>query len=208
MTRMIRSIAIGTLLGISCVACSTGEVEPKGSTSPVPRKTSQLNQLPEISLKGNPLPDQDTSVPPVKQRPIGEVQNGSDRIVAYTEGRKCGVLVIHSGNLRHPSVQLLTGWPKDNGAGTSQVPLGPYARSSALSADGSGAWVSAYCSKNAMIIDYSSDKKASPKHPRGSLSVSASPNKDNFTSVIAGTKDARRKIILALSSHSGSTGTP
>lgn len=208
MTRMIRSIAIGAALGLSCVACSIGEGGPKGSALPAPRRAAQLNQLPEISLKGNPLPDQDTSLPPAKQRPIGEVQNGSDRIIAYVEGRKCGVLVIRSGNLGHPSVQLLTGWPKGDGAGTSQIPFGPYARSSAPSANESGSWVSAYCGKNALIINYSSNKKASPTHPRGSLSVTTSPDGGNSISVIVGVKEIRRKIINALSGDSGATGIP
>ncbi|MEV5138928.1 hypothetical protein AB0K71_28935 [Streptomyces syringium] len=195
MTRTIRSLIIGITLSLGCVACTVGEGESAASPPSSPQDVP-LQRLEEISLEGDPLSDMDSGPKPEKRQPVGEIHMGSHRIIAYVEGRKCGLLVINSA--KGTPISLKAEWPQDADRGSSHLPAGPYRSSSASGSSASDPWASLSCGKKAMIVEYAPKASERSSAPHGSIAV-ANSRKSSSSFIVVGPKDVRADILNKLS---------
>ncbi|MFF3765679.1 hypothetical protein ACFYYR_16545 [Streptomyces sp. NPDC001922] len=193
MTKRTTALVVGVTLGLMCTACTSGEEEQKRVPPPASPEPATLKRLPEISISGDPLAGRESGESPGTQRVLGEVYKGKARIIAYTEGDKCGVLVLNSGHKKDASINLITGWPDHRSEGSSNLPAGPYSTSSGADSEGTGR-ASLSCGKNAMVVQYSSDVPASVSRQRGSVTTAPSPGKKNFSVVVA-PRGIRKSIV-------------
>lgn len=197
MNRTVRSLAVGMALSVACVACTAGEGGSDASPPPSPQATP-LQKLDELSLSGDPMAEQDAELPVKERRPIGETRIGSNRIIAYVEGSRCGLLVIDSkGSV---SISLETQWPQDASQGSSRLPAGPYNSTSAPGTNNSDPWASLSCGKNSMIIEYTSRVPGHVSAPRGSMEVVDNSQKNHTRYfVVVGSEAVRTEISNGLS---------
>ncbi|MBB4888343.1 hypothetical protein [Streptomyces netropsis] len=191
---------IGITLSLGCAACAAGEGESDASPPPSPQD-APLQRLEEITLEGDPLSDMDSGPTPEKRQPVGEIHMGSHRIIAYAEGRKCGLLVINSA--KGTPISLKAEWPQNADQGSSRLPAGPYRSSSASGSSASDPWASLSCGKNAMIVEYAPKASERPSAPRGSVTVANSRKSDN-SFIVVGPKDVRADILSKLPAGSKS----
>ncbi|MER5973921.1 hypothetical protein ABT112_30125 [Streptomyces sp. NPDC002055] len=182
MTKRTTALVVGVTLGLMCTACTSGE-EGQKRVPPSPEPAA-LKRLPDISISGDPLAGRESGESPGTQRVLGEVHKGKARIIAYTEGDRCGVLVVNSGHTKNASINLITGWPDHKSEGSSNLPAGPYSTSSGADSEGTGR-ASLSCGKNAMVVQYSSDVPASVSRQRGSVTTATSPGKKKISVVVA-----------------------
>ncbi|MGE6730812.1 hypothetical protein [Streptomyces sp. NPDC059900] len=157
-----------------------------------------MRDAPEISVSGDPFAELDDARPSAERRAIGELHKGGERLIAYTEGGRCGLLVTRSGNEKGPVLSLDTAMPKSDDQGSSKMPAGPYLKSSATGSGASKPWASMSCGKNAMVIEYSSHGTGNPSKPRGSVSTAEGPEGSHSLFVAVGEEGARKKILSAL----------
>ncbi|WP_431043743.1 hypothetical protein ACQUSR_18880 [Streptomyces sp. P1-3] len=200
MSRMLRFAAIGTVLGFSCLACTSGESGTDSSAPPSLERSSRLQSSPEIALSGDPLAGQDIGVPSEKLHALAEFHKGPDRIIVYTQGEKCGLSVVSSEGER-TSLQVLAAWPKtDDAAGSSELPFGPYAMASAAGSGASRPWASLSCGKDAMVVEYTSQSAESATNVRGAISVAKTSRNRKSVSMVVGPDSVRKKIGPLVSS--------
>lgn len=197
MTRTIRCLIAGVTVGIVCSACTapdTGTASP--SSSP---ETAELLKLPTISVTGDPFAELDVTPHEPSRRVIGEVDAGSERLIVYTEGGKCGLLATPSGAHQKPSLQLLTSWPKNADQGSSRLPFGPYMKTSGYGSGDTPAWAELSCSKKAAVVNYSPVDDGKEIRHAGSVSLSRSDD-GKSVSVVVGKDGSRKKILSAVTS--------
>ncbi|MCL8013802.1 hypothetical protein [Streptomyces sp. AS02] len=194
MTRTIRCLIAGIALGLACSACTTTD---KATENPSSSPTdAELLKLPTVDVTGDPFSELDVTPHEPSRRVIGEVHAGSERVILYTEGKKCGVVAFPSGADRKPSLQLLTAWPKNDNEGSSRLPFGPYMRTSGSGSGSTPAWAELSCSQKALVVNYSSPDASKNTKLTGSLSVSHS-NDDKSISIVVSAEEANRKKILS-----------
>lgn len=122
----------------------------------------------------------------------------ADRLIAYTEGHRCGLQVIRTDDEKHPVLSLDTAMPKSNDQGSTRFAAGPYLKSSATGSGTSKPWASMSCGRNAMVLEYSSQDAGSPSQPRGSVSAIEGPKGNKTLYVAVGDDKARKKILSSL----------
>lgn len=197
MTRTIRCLIAGVTAGLVCSACTApdaGTANP--SSSPV---AAELLKLPTVHVAGDPFAELDVTPHEPSRRAIGEVNLGSERLVLYTEGNKCGLVAFPSGANRKPSLQLLTSWPEKDGEGSSRLPFGPYLRTSGYGSGHDPAWAELSCSRSALVVNYSPSGATNRTQHKGSVSVSRSTD-GKPVSIVASEAENRKKILSAVAS--------
>ncbi|MFF5130989.1 hypothetical protein ACFY41_29210 [Streptomyces syringium] len=147
------------------------------------------------------MSDLDSGPKPEKRQPVGELRMGSNRIIAYVEGRKCGLLVTNSN--KGAPISLKAEWPQDAAQGSSRLPAGPYHSSSASGSSPSDPWASLSCGKNAMIIEYVPKAPERPSAPHGSVAIADSRQSRNAV-IVVGPKAIRDDILSKLPEYSKS----
>ncbi|MFI6009728.1 hypothetical protein ACIBAG_13045 [Streptomyces sp. NPDC051243] len=197
MTRTIRRLIAGVTVGLACSACTatdTGTARPSGA--PV---IAELPKLPTVDVAGDPFAELDVTPHEADRRVIGEVGVGSERLIVYTEGEKCGLLATPSGTHQKPSLQLLTSWPKKADEGSSRLPFGPYMKTSGYGSGDTPAWAELSCSKKAAVVNYSPVDDGKEIRRAGSVSLSRSADGKSI-SVVVGKEEQRNKILSAVTS--------
>ncbi|MDC0773146.1 hypothetical protein [Streptomyces sp. HD] len=197
MARMIRCLIAGVTLGLVCSACTTPDTAAESPSSP-PEK-AELLKLPTVDVTGDPFSELDVTPHEPRRRVIGEVDAGSERVILYTEGRKCGLVAFPADARQKPSLQLLTAWPKNDGEGSSRLPFGPYMTASGHGSGDTPAWVELSCSRQALVVNYSPSKADQEIKHKGSLSVSRA-NDDKSLSIVVSEEANRKKILSAVAS--------
>ncbi|WP_404961852.1 hypothetical protein [Streptomyces sp. 147326] len=180
-----RTLIIGAAFILLLAGCeSTG-----GSDGESPVRGTHLTPLVELEavpVVGDPLDD---VAGPVKI--LSELQYGHHRLIAYVNGDSCGVLATSKGESKANSLHLVSKWPA-GGEGSNVYPAGPY--SSASSAGGANIWAFFLCSKNAMVIEYSSGEDGVPERARGPVTVAQVTDSPATSRITVGDPEARRQI--------------
>ncbi|MFD9905528.1 hypothetical protein [Streptomyces sp. NPDC059063] len=203
--RTVRAVATATL-ALAVTACTPGG-DDDASPSPTRRAASPtapagpppagLKQVEPLPLRGAALEELDSSLSDAPRHPLGEARIGTTRVIAYLEGKKCGVLMTG------PRDQFLQGMtearPKDGtdeGADVAELPAGPYTVSSAQSSDPT-TWLELSCGRNAMVIEYEIGKPARITGVAGAVTTAQS--RDARTSyLVIGPASVRNQVRKAL----------
>ncbi|MGW2392149.1 hypothetical protein ACWCYK_22015 [Streptomyces lydicamycinicus] len=194
MAKAIRKLAIGAALSLSCMACTaTSGNNPSTAPSFVDRFTP-LNRLEPIDLDGDPLSETETFQTSGTSKAIGEVHAGNYRVIAYTEGSSCGILVVDAKSSKKPSINFVSAWPKNDSGGIRRYAAGPYSFASGAGGDGSHSRASLYCSESAMVIEYSVKGNAQVSARQGHASIKERHSTPESLIVIVGSDAARKKI--------------
>ena len=195
MAQVVRKLAIGVILSLSCMACTSG-----GGSGDAPESSADqfrhLSQLKSIDSNEEQIIAAD-EFPPQSQTPkvIGEVRKGPYRLIAYIQGGSCGFRVTDATNSKRSLIHITSAWPRNDSEGSSSYPAGPYSFASAAGASGSTEWVSLACSKSSMVIDYSSHDRGSTSGRRGNVSIKEHRNNPGNLTVIIGSREARERIL-------------
>ncbi|MFF0197308.1 hypothetical protein ACFVZE_33930 [Streptomyces anulatus] len=201
MSHAVRMITVGVALVFSCVACAGGDGASSVPSSASPAQPTRLQDAPEISVNGHPFAALDAARPSADRRAIGDLRMGAERIMAYTEGPRCGLQVIRSNDEKHPVLSLDTAMPKNDDQGNTRFAAGPYLKSSATGSGTSKPWASLSCGRSAMVIENSSQDAGTPSKSRGSLSTIEGPKVNKTFYVAVGEDKDRKKILSSLLSH-------
>ncbi|MFD0163593.1 hypothetical protein ACFVJH_05480 [Streptomyces decoyicus] len=194
MDKAIRKLVIGAALSLFCMACTaTGGHNPSPTPSSADRFTP-LNRLKPIDLDGDPLSETETFHANGTPKAIGEVRTGNYRVIAYTEGSSCGILVVDAKSSKKPSINLVSAWPKNDSDGIRRYAAGPYSFASGAGSDGSHSRASLYCSESAMVIEYSAKGNAQASGRQGHVSIKERHSAPESLVVIVGSDAARKKI--------------
>ncbi|MEU7435106.1 hypothetical protein AB0B07_30370 [Streptomyces sioyaensis] len=196
MAKAIRKLAIGAALSLLCMACTTtGGRNPSSDASPADR-FMPLSRLKPIDLDGDPLSETETFHMNEHEPPkaLGEVRTGHYRIIAYTEGSSCGILVVDAKSSKKPSINLVSAWPKNDSDGIRRYAAGPYSFTSGAGSDGSHSRASFYCSESAMVVEYSAKEDAQASGRQGHVSIKERHSAPDSLVVIVGSDAARKKI--------------
>ncbi|GHI08206.1 hypothetical protein Scel_65270 [Streptomyces cellostaticus] len=195
LAQVIRKLALGVTLSLSCIACTSGGGSGTGHESSADQFT-HLSQLKSIDSREERL-IADDEFPPEPKAPkvIGELRKGSYRLIAYIQGDSCGFLVADAKSSERSLIHITSAWPRKDSEGSENYPAGPYSIASGAGASGSRAWVSLACSKSAMVIDYSSRDRGSTSDQRGNVSIKEHRNDPGNLTVIIGSREARERIL-------------
>ncbi|MEU3030343.1 hypothetical protein ACPCBC_24460 [Streptomyces incarnatus] len=195
MAQIVRNIALGVTLSLSCVACTSGGGNGK-THEPSANQFPRLNQLKSVDAaeERNIAADEFPSEPHAP-KVISEVRKGSYRLIAYVQGDSCGLRVADTSTPERALLHVTSAWPANDSDGSTKYPAGPYSFASAGGASGSGTWASLGCSKSAMVIDYSSRTHGSVSDRRGDVSVKEHPKDPGSLTVVIGSREAREKIL-------------
>ncbi|MFE7114525.1 hypothetical protein ACFU99_03770 [Streptomyces sp. NPDC057654] len=205
MEKTLRELAMGAALLLSCVACTAAQGgESSGSDTSAADDFTSLAKLPSVGLSGDSL----SSIQSVQSasgegpKPLGEVRQGEHQVVAYTQGKACGLAVSDGEPSGKGLIQLTSEWPEASSAGSRPYAAGPYSIASSSGADGS-AFVVLNCGDKAMVVEYSAlDKKQATG--RGNVSIESSRKTPGDLLLIFGSKDARKEISARLAQSSSS----
>lgn len=194
MAQVIRKLALGVTLSLSCIACTSGGGGAGHESSADQFK--HLSQLKSIDSREERLISDD-EFPRQSKAPkvIGEVRKGSYRLIAYIQGDSCGFLVADAKTSERSLIHITSAWPRNDSEGSANYPAGPYSIASGAGVSGSRTWVSAACSKSAMVIDYSSRDRGSTSDQRGNVSIKEHRNDPGTLTVIIGSREVREKIL-------------
>lgn len=195
MTQVVRKLAIGVTLSLSCVACTSGGGN-KATHDSSAGQFAHLSQLKSIDANEGRLIAAD-EFPSESHTPkvIGELRKGSYRLIAYIQGDSCGLRVADAMNSKRSLIHVTSAWPENDSGGSTKYPAGPYSFASVEATSGSGTWASLGCSKSAMVIDYSSRDRGSASDQRGNVSFKERPKDPGNLTVIIGPREAREKIL-------------
>ncbi|MFD6181265.1 hypothetical protein [Streptomyces goshikiensis] len=186
MARTKRTLAVGAALLALTVGCKSegGGLDPASPSRGTPG--SQLTELGAISVADDPLTDMEGKI-----KILSEIEYENSRLIAYVNGSSCGVAVTLNGSSKEKQIHLVSKWPA-TAEGNNSYPAGPY--NSASGAGSPKAWASMLCSKNAMVIEYSSGDDANPAHSRGQVTVLRATGSPAKTRIIIGDSETRRQI--------------
>ncbi|MEU6084676.1 hypothetical protein [Streptomyces sp. NPDC047108] len=133
---------------------------------------------------------------------LAVVSRGKERIIAYTEGKMCGMTVVPADRsfLRTSDTQAAR--PHDGEPdGSGGLPLGPYSSTSISSSGDGPAWSGKlHCSEGAMVIEYESDESTPVTGTRGSVSTAPLDEARNSVGVVVGEEPYRDRILAELRS--------
>ncbi|TJZ54216.1 hypothetical protein FCH28_13625 [Streptomyces piniterrae] len=196
MTRTTRKLVVGAALFLSCIACtanSGGNTGPSATASSADQFTP-INQLKSISLDGDPLSETETSDTREAPRAVGEVHAGHYRMIAYTQGSSCGLLVVDAKRSKRSLINLVSAWPKDRSEGSQRYAAGPYGLASGAGSDASHSQASLYCSEKAMVVEFTSREDTSTAGQQGQVSLKERQSEPAALVMVVGSDDARKKI--------------
>ncbi|WP_328961148.1 hypothetical protein [Streptomyces virginiae] len=176
---------VGAALILLFTGCE-GSDSPDPESPSVGTRVSPLAELHTISAAGDPLADVQGAV-----RVLAELQYTQSRLIAYSNGESCGILVLADNDSKGKRIHLVSKWPAE-GDGSNVYPAGPY--NSASGAGDAGTWASMLCSKNAMVIEYAPGEEGGPKQSRGQIAVTSVPNDRATSRIVIGDSGARRQI--------------
>ncbi len=195
MGRRIRKLTTAATLPVSlalCTACATEATPPDAARTATP---APLDQLEPVALTGDSLSTL-PGPPEAKQaKPLGEVRQGNRTIVAFTQGKACGLAVADKKNPEKPLVSLTSEWPRESD-GIRTYAAGPYSFASTPISNGSG-FAALRCSKNAAVVEYS-PRGAEPAAERGHVSVVTSRKAPKSVFLVFGPENVRNKISAQL----------
>ncbi|MFG2196014.1 hypothetical protein [Streptomyces sp. NPDC048639] len=204
MHRGITALTVAATAVAVCAGC-TKSVTPSDHAPASSRSAGEagaLGRLPEVVAADAPLAMEEIPVPAEKQRILGEVYSGGKRIIAYTGGQACGLLVLRSSTSRERVTTMKASWPTESSVGSSILPMGPYSTATSSNADDKGSWTSLSCAKDAMVIEYASDRSFRVTRTRGAVSTVRLHGRKNDLAVVVGEKSARSRIMARLTRHS------
>ncbi|MBT2406332.1 MULTISPECIES: hypothetical protein [unclassified Streptomyces] len=186
MARSKRTLVIGAAFIALIVGCENdgGGIDSESPSHDTPG--SRLTELGAISVADDPLTEAEGAV-----KILSEIRYKQSRLIAYVNGDSCGIVVTPKGGSKEKQMHLVSKWPA-GGEGSDSYPAGPY--NSASGAGGSKAWASMLCSKNAMVIEYSSGQDASPEQSRGQVAVMRVTDSPATSRIIIGDSGTRRQI--------------
>ncbi|MGI5485165.1 hypothetical protein [Streptomyces lavendofoliae] len=194
MTPKICTLAIGATLLALCTGCSTGGANSTAIPDPLESGFTPLTRLGEINVSGDIFSDVDKSGKS-KPRVLGEIQKGNHRIIAYVQEEACGLIAVPETNPQSSSVHLTVKWPERSSEGSSKYSGGPYSLASAAGSDDLGSWASLACSRNAMVIEYSSRAKAPSTRPSGNVSAQDKAGSPPTLTMVIGSPAARGELL-------------
>ncbi|MFF1561885.1 hypothetical protein [Streptomyces sp. NPDC058279] len=184
MARIKRTLAIGAALIALTVGCqneSSHESPPSNEAQNTP-----LIKLETIHVADDPLNESRGLV-----KMLSEINYGQTRLIAYANGDSCGIIVTPKSDSTEQRLHLVSKWPAKSGGGNS-YPAGPY--NSVSGAGGEKIWASLMCSKNAMVIDYTSGQNDGPDQIRGQVDVTQVSNSPSTSRIIIGDPEVRKQI--------------
>ncbi|GGV16014.1 hypothetical protein GCM10010260_64230 [Streptomyces filipinensis] len=195
MAQVVRKLALGVTLSLSCVACTSGGGSGFAHESPS-GQFAQLSRLKSIDSSEEQLITAD-EFPRKSQKPkvIGEVREGSYRLIAYIQGEFCGLRVAEAENSERSLIHVTSAWPRSDSEESTPYPAGPYSFASAAGSDGSRMWASLGCSKLAMVINYSSQDHGPASDQRGDVSIKKHREDPATLDVVIGSREARARIL-------------
>nr|MDT0518871.1 hypothetical protein [Streptomyces sp. DSM 41633] len=180
-----RTLAVGGALVLLLAGCESAGV-PDGESSSNGAPVTQLVEMEALPVVDDPLSDVAGPV-----RILAELQYGEDRLIAYVNGDGCGIRATSKGASTANPIHLVSKWPV-GGDGSTSYPLGPY--NSASSAEGAKIWATLLCSRNAMVIEYSSGGEGVPERARGPVTVARVADSPAASRITVGDPGARRQI--------------
>ncbi|WP_327364929.1 hypothetical protein [Streptomyces sp. NBC_01296] len=183
-----KPLVFGAAFIFLLTGCESGADSDAEPTSTGVQVTA-LSELEAISVADDPLADAE-SASSGTLKILAELRDGQDRIIMFANGDSCGIQVDAKGDQKANRIHLVSKWPA-GGEGSNIYPAGPY-----NSASGSGPqkWVSLLCSKNAMVIEYASDKSEAPVNPRGHVTVTQVSDRPVTSRIIVGERKVREQI--------------
>jgi hypothetical protein len=183
-----RKLIIGTVLALSLTACAS-DGERGVASQPSGGQFIPLSRLKAVNLDKDFSAAEDlfTGTPKV----LGEIRKGPRRLVAYIEEGSCGLLVTDASNPERALINITSAWPKAASEGSNRYPVGPYSFTSGAGANKSETWASLYCSKTAMVINYSSQGNSVSSHHKGNVST----KETSPLTMVIGSPEAREKVL-------------
>ncbi|MFI1939635.1 hypothetical protein ACH44C_21070 [Streptomyces purpureus] len=184
---------MGATLLVTCVACTGGAKEsrePSGTHRS--GNIAPLAQLADINVEGDPFSHLD---PDGGLHPLAEVRAGKDRLIVFTRGKSCGLLVAGTDSSSGSTINLESAWPHDSSEGSRRYTAGPY---NTVSGAGSGdlrSWAEMSCSEAAVVVKYSSPEAAKAASTRGSVAVKTPAGSPAPLIMVVGSKEAQNKIL-------------
>ncbi|GAU67334.1 hypothetical protein SSP35_04_04220 [Streptomyces sp. NBRC 110611] len=198
MAQVIRKLAIGAALSIACVSCTAnGEGDAPVTPSPVDQFTP-LDQLKPINLDGDPLSGAETFDTRPTPRALGEVSTERYRMIVYTQGSSCGLLVVDAKTSQRPLINLVSAWPKNVSEGSQRYAAGPYNFASGAGSESSRSRASLYCSEKAMVVEFTPGEEASTSGQQGHVSTKKRHSDPESLVVVTGSDAARKRIMKQL----------
>ncbi|MFB7176867.1 hypothetical protein ACFCYI_04060 [Streptomyces sp. NPDC056257] len=185
MARNHRTLVIGAAFIFLIAGCESG-AHPGGEESSNGSHFTPLTELESIPVADDPLTDISS---PVKI--LSELQYGQNRLIAYVNTDSCGILATSKEDPKANRIHLVSKQPAE-GEGSNSYPAGPY--NSASGTGGPKIWASLLCSKNAMVIEYTSDEQGAPEHARGQVTVTQATNSPATSRITIGDSQTRKQI--------------
>ncbi|MBH1938951.1 hypothetical protein I5Q34_32620 [Streptomyces sp. AV19] len=193
MVQATRKLAVGFTLALSLTACTMG-----GERGAIPESSAEqlipLGRLKSIDLSGD-LPAAEEFPESKPPKAVGELRKGPRRLIAYTQEGSCGLLVADAANSKQSLIDITSAWPKNDSEGSKRYPAGPYSFTSGAGSSESETWASLYCSKAAMVIEYSSKEHAPASDQKGSVSTKAHQGDSDSLTVVIGSPEVRKTIL-------------
>ncbi|MEU5686264.1 hypothetical protein [Streptomyces venezuelae] len=118
----------------------------------------------------------------------------------YAEKDVCGLLVVSDGDPARDILHIRTAWP-EKGEGTTEIPHGPYLKSSGSGSHGSKIWASLSCAKDAMVVNYSDPSLQGKVRHRGAVSVASKSAGKQELAMVAAPDDKRARILSSVTSR-------
>ncbi|UXY33317.1 hypothetical protein [Streptomyces albidocamelliae] len=182
------------VVSLTALACSPS---PDGATHPARSEASQaapLKALPKINMAGQIANIATPVLSQVSGRLIAQVRSGPDYLLAYTTGKKCGLLALRPGSPNPVQINITENWPAAKETGHGNLPGGPYLIATAPSAT-TGGYVKLHCGAHSEVVEYSvrSDETHTAKPSTvGSISVVSSTGQEPLVVAIgsSGSRDA------------------
>ncbi len=192
MGRKFRTLVCGATLALLLAGCTGGEAlkEPSDLYAP-------LSKINPITVSGDPLAENDDSLPGGAPRILAEAVEGSHRILMYANETSCGLLTLSGVDAQNVEIHIVSRRPSEN-EGSSTHPAGPY--NSVSGAGDSNTWASMECSKNAIVVAYVSGEPESEPKVRGHVSTVHDLNRPSTSTFIVGDSNARKEISGQLKS--------
>ncbi|MEV6681941.1 hypothetical protein AB0N09_34470 [Streptomyces erythrochromogenes] len=185
MSRRKRTLAAGAAFITLFAGYEYGDASGCKPASIDARRTP-LAELKAIPVVDAPLGDAEDPV-----RILAEVRYRQSRLIAYVNGDSCGIVATSEEHSEKQHIHLMSKWPA-GGEGTADYPAGPY--NSASTAGGPAAWASMLCSKNAMVIEYTSEQDDGPELTRGQVTVTQERNTPPSSRIVIAGAGTRRQI--------------
>ncbi|MFI1170429.1 hypothetical protein [Streptomyces melanogenes] len=192
MSRNIRAVLSGAILLVACAACTD---DGSSTSAATPEQFSSLETLAAVSESDDILADLPSAGSAAPARVVGEVRKGQERILAYVQGNKCGLVGASTTGPKKVYLHLVSGWPKDGEDSARPYSGGPYSIATGAGTGTTPSWASLSCSHSAMVISYQSEEVRPAGKPIGQAAFREKHGHPAELIIVIGSDRARAKIL-------------